>query len=405
MKRINIPLAIITVIIICILWGTNHKTEESSTPMDSKNNEEEQIYESSKVPPFVEALLDSAEWEISRTITKVNNQTYHYAYDFHNRTSLIYNNERILVEDPTLFAYFTSREEKQMHVGVAGKIIGIDAKDSSSLAKLTTLSNILPSFQRFKKDHWLDSTHIILYHYSVDYPTPSIPHANEINAWIVKKVNQSANEREETQRNKYRYKGEKNNPETLAQFAANCYFDYIRHEYEDLEELPNFHHFNFDLRARLLTNLFVTYQKATHSHSGGAHGYFTEELVSYDFINKTEIDWDYLFKSQYKKDIESLFIDCVCNDLKYAFWENANDRDAIIWKFSIKDEDSNPTGELLLPQPGLTKEGIVFSFQPYDLSCFAAGTFHFTIPYEKAKPFLTEKGKRCIEAIRFSDND
>ena len=59
MKRINIPLAIITVIIICILWGTNHKTEESSTPMDSKNNEEEQIYESSKVPPFVEALLDS----------------------------------------------------------------------------------------------------------------------------------------------------------------------------------------------------------------------------------------------------------------------------------------------------------------------------------------------------------
>ena len=79
--------------------------------------------------------------------------------------------------------------------------------------------------------------------------------------------------------------------------------------------------------------------------------------------------------------------------------EDSKDRDAVIWKFSLKDEDDNPTGEFSLPQPGLTQDGIVFSFQPYDISFFAAGAFHFTIPYEKVKTFLTHKGKQCIEFI------
>ena len=41
-------------------------------------------------------------------------------------------------------------------------------------------------------------------------------------------------------------------------------------------------------------------------------------------------------------------------------------------------------------------DGFVFSFQPYDISCFAAGTFHFTIPYKKARHFLTPRGKWCV---------
>ena len=401
MKKVTIILSI-TIIIIACLWGTmiNRNTESLPILTESEHSVQTHMKDTTKVPAFVEALLDSANWELIKTIGQANNQTYRYTYDFYNRTSLIYNDDKILLEDPTLLAYSISREEKHlMHIGIAGKMMLINTRDSNSLAKLTPLNETLNSFQRFKKDHWLDSINFILHHFSVDFPTPSVSHMNEINAWIVNKVNQTANDWHEPGRSKYIYKGMKNNPEELAKFAADCYFDHLRYVYEDLEELPGFLHLNFDLRARLLTRQFVTYQQATHHHAGGAHGYFTEELISYDFINKQEIDWKYLFNPQYNKESEDLFIDCVCNDLKYAFWENANDRNAIIWKFSIKDEDDNPTGELLLSQPGLTKDGIVFSFQPYDLSCFAAGTFHFTIPYEKVKPFLTKKGKRCIETI------
>ena len=62
----------------------------------------------------------------------------------------------------------------------------------------------------------------------------------------------------------------------------------------------------------------------------------------------------------------------------------------------IKDSKGHPTGEFKLPQPGLLKEGVVFSFQPYSISCFAAGVFHFSIPYERLAPYLTERAKWCL---------
>ena len=395
---------ILTIIIISIasLGGMiiYQNIETSSIPSKSEKPVQVHMTASTKVPSFVEALLDSTNWVFIETFSQANNQTYRYTYDFYNRTSLIYNDDRILLEDPTLFAYSISRDEKyRMHIGIAGKTMLVDTRDSSSLAKLAPLNKTLDSFQRFKKDHWLDSIHSILHHFSVDFPTPSISHNNEINTWIVNKVNQSTNEHVETEQYKYIYKGEKIEPASLAQFAADRYFDLVHHEYANSEELPHYLHMNFNLRARILTHQFVTFQQTIHSHGGGAHGYFTEKLISYDFINKQEIDCEYLFKPQYKKDIEKLFIDCVCNDLKFAYMENANDRNAVIEKFSMRDENNNPSGELILPQPGLTKEGIVFSFQPYDISSYAAGTFHFIIPYENVKPFLTEKGKLCIGTI------
>ena len=85
---------------------------------------------------------------------------------------------------------------------------------------------------------------------------------------------------------------------------------------------------------------------------------------------------------------------------KFTLIENAENKDEVVRKFSLIDKNDNPTGELVFPQPGLTDDGIVFSYQPYDISCFAAGAFHFTIPYEKVKPFLTERGRRCVELIQ-----
>ena len=39
---------------------------------------------------------------------------------------------------------------------------------------------------------------------------------------------------------------------------------------------------------------------------------------------------------------------------------------------------------------------MVFSFQPYELSGFADGTFHFTLPYQDLKPYLTDEAKQLL---------
>ena len=76
---------------------------------------------------------------------------------------------------------------------------------------------------------------------------------------------------------------------------------------------------------------------------------------------------------------------------QYQKW-NPNIEESVI----DTDEDGNPTGGYTFPQPGLLDDGIVFSFQPYDISCYAAGTFHFRIPYERIKHLLTSRGIWCI---------
>lgn len=369
--------------------------------MENMNDMPETEQEYPEIPSFVMALLDSAKWVLPKPISKTSHQTYYYAYDFHNRTSVIYNKDKVIVEDPTLFSISTD-EENLVYFGVAGKSVAVNITDTNSLAELSELVSKPHSFNRFEKDFWLDSCHFILYHFSMEKPIPTTPHANEIYSWIVEKVSLSISNDVDAKVGKATYKGRKNDMKALSEFAANRYFDHVRTEYADLEELPNFLHRNFDMRARLLTEQFVTYQKATHNHAGGAHGYYTEELISYDFINKQEIDWKYLFKPQHQKEVEELFIDHVCKDCKYAYMEDAENREKVIWKFSTKNENGNPTDELLIPQPALTEEGIVFSVQPYEISFFAAGTFHFIIPYDKAEPYMTDKGKRCLSLIRQS---
>lgn len=91
-------------------------------------------------------------------------------------------------------------------------------------------------------------------------------------------------------------------------------------------------------------------------------------------------------------DVVNILLDEVEKSPRYKDW-NPDVRSEVI----IKDSKGHPTGEFKLPQPGLLKEGMVFSFQPYSISCFAAGVFHFTIPYERLAPYLTERAKWCLK--------
>ena len=135
----------------------------------------------------------------------------------------------------------------------------------------------------------------------------------------------------------------------------------------------------------------MTYQEYTHDYNGGAHGFYTERLVSYDHVHQQEIDCDYLFKPERMSDVLSILLDEAKKTQQYKEWE-PNIMDYV----TNQDEDGNETGGFTLPTPGLSEDGIVFSFQPYAISCFAAGTFHFTIPYSRIKHCLTTRGKWCV---------
>ena len=129
----------------------------------------------------------------------------------------------------------------------------------------------------------------------------------------------------------------------------------------------------------------------TNDYNGGMHSYYTDQLVSYDCVHHESIGWEYLFKPKTEKSVLRQLEMIAEADEKYQLW------DADIWDFIRRvDDDGNPTGEILLPIPSLTPDGVLFSFQPYEISCFAAGCFHFTIPYSRLTTYLTDRAKWCI---------
>ena len=62
-----------------------------------------------------------------------------------------------------------------------------------------------------------------------------------------------------------------------------------------------------------------------------------------------------------------------------------------------KDNDGNLAAQYIPVNLGLGQDGVVFSFQPYSLSNFAAGAFHFTVPYKQLEPYFTDQAKWCLQ--------
>ena len=48
-------------------------------------------------------------------------------------------------------------------------------------------------------------------------------------------------------------------------------------------------------------------------------------------------------------------------------------------------------------EPSLTKEGVSFTYQQYEIAPYAFGMPSFTIPYEKAMEFLTPEAKALVD--------
>ena len=218
----------------------------------------------------------------------------------------------------------------------------------------------LKSFYRYKKERHADFSSRFHYKLSVDFPKSSVRNNHAIRAWLAEKVVGSVSD-------DMIYNGNKYSEHQIEKYVTNLYFAIKKEEYasEDTTYYPIEAFIELNLQARVRNNKFVTYQEFTHEYDGGVHGYYTERLVSFDYIHK---------KTPH-------------------YWE---------WKPNIKgyvfvaDEQGQPTGEIRLPQPGLSEVGLVFSFQPYEISCFAAGTFHFTIPYNRLRPYLSDKAKWCL---------
>ena len=357
------------------------------------------------IPSFVKRLLDYADWWAD-TICVVNGTAYYWAYEEFGRCNIIFNKDKVLLAAPVLcIDSFAPDSDYKFYVSNVGKSVLVDFSDKKTFERLKLLSKVLPSFARYRKDSMAGFGRTVFYGFAVDFPKASIPNSNRIRKWLVKLVERSQSHDEDVpdvsslyigySRRLYddwKYQGDINDNEQVARFVTNLYFALKKGEYGTNEEdYPSALFSVLNLQAVVCNKRFVTYQEYIHDYNGGAHGFYTERLVSYDHVHQQGIDYSYLFKSGCMEDVLSILLDEAKKTPQYKEWE-PNIKDYV----TKKDKDGKETGVIALPNPGLSEDGVVFSFQPYSISCFAAGPFHFTIPYNRVKHYMTEEGKWCV---------
>lgn len=216
---------------------------------------------------------------------------------------------------------------------------------------------VLPSFSRVEKVFTADSGRLS-YSLHVDYPKASVTHAKAIKQWLEAMIKRDS-----------------------------CGLG------DDAGEQLRF--YELYLPVAMYTDRFVTYTKFSMKYEGGLHGNYSERFISYDYVHKQEINYGYLFLPGSEAHVVKILLEEAVKSPSYKEWHPDVKSEVI-----VKDRKGRPTGKYKLPQPGLSKEGVVFSFQPYAISCFAAGVFHFAIPYERLTPYLTDKAKWCLKMKR-----
>ena len=195
------------------------------------------------------------------------------------------------------------------------------------------------------------------------------------------------------------------NINNLFELTSNDILDGWRHE----EELDIFGYARtIDVRARVATPQFITFSVFDYDRTGLGHGMYTETLYTFDFDNGRKLANNDLFLPAALDEVklllfESMFIDPKFSDSHQGI-ETVKDIEEMCeyrssqssFLFDSEFEASEADCKFVLPDGALANDGIVFSFQPYEIDYWAAGAYHFTVPYSKLMPYLTPKAKRLI---------
>lgn len=309
--------------------------------------------------------------------------------------------------------------------------ISVDLGEEEAIEKIQQFMNPIEGFKRFSKryEECLDSTFYEGYGYDkyiggfsfeVDYPDSCTENVGKINRFICELAGISENEKAKVsglsafyagfnQNKTYRpvYSGNTDNMQTLSDFLAHRTF-------ENWKRGGDFDMGSSDLtlaiKPNIYTQSFITFSKYEYEREGTGHGMYTETFHTFDLKTGKKLKNKYIFKPQSLDKVKMMLFAVMAEDPHYREWHgeslSESEIEAMIeaWQSpnpaleGTKWEESKRDFKFELPEGALTESGIVFSFQPYEIDGWTAGTYHFIVPYEKLMPYLTSRTKKLVSS-------
>lgn len=152
---------------------------------------------------------------------------------------------------------------------------------------------------------------------------------------------------------------------------------------------PGFHAWfrNQDCEVVLNVPGFLTLKNAINEYTGGAHGIEIEIWSSYDIGNKKKLTLTDLFQDTIalRQIVENHF----------RKQEQLDDTSSYGTAYFFEDETFT-----LAENFGLTRSGLLFHYNPYEIKSYAEGPTTLTVPYGVLADLMTARGKQLLNAIK-----
>ena len=132
------------------------------------------------------------------------------------------------------------------------------------------------------------------------------------------------------------------------------------------------------------TDKVVTFHYNSYENGGGAHGGAVGSGMTFRKSDGRRIDWD-LFSTVKMQSI-------IRDGLKEYFEVKTDDE--LAGCLTLNDSFILP---MPVTPPLFGKDGIIVTYQQYEIASYAAGMPSFVIPYKKAKDMMNNTGKKLIE--------
>lgn len=316
-----------------------------------------------------------------------------------------------------------------LRLSLVTREIIVDLGDSDATTKIINFMNPIDGFTRFRKnyeqfiDSILDEEYGLIkymgeFSFEADYADSYYEKAEKINHFICKLTETSETEKAKVSSLSAFYAGFNTTKYYSPVYTGNtndvqCLSDFLAHKiFENWKRGGEFglgtNETTLAIRPHIANERYVTFSKYEYNRQGIGHGMYTETFHTFDMKKGNKLRNKDIFKSQSLDNVKKKLFEVMAKDPKYLEWHgdsvSPSEIEGMIeaWQspnpFLVGTEWEEPEREVKfeLPDGAFTNSGVVFSFQPYEIDCWAAGAYHFIVPYKKLIPYLTPKAKRLI---------
>ena len=132
--------------------------------------------------------------------------------------------------------------------------------------------------------------------------------------------------------------------------------------------------------VQLCNTLILTYRIDYNEYTGGAHGIYMSTFLNLDLRTLAPIRLDDLFAGDYKEQLTDLLWNQLMADNKVATRQELEDMGY------VTTGDLTPTENFYL-----SKDGITFYYNVYDIAPYVMGPVKITLPYEMMQHLLSDE--------------